>query len=246
MAGVTHRASGLPRAARGDAPARSQAQLLADLLAVKASLLELADEHAGVLGRQLRTPVRRHRNRRARPAEASVARRAARQLLEVVGEQPVDQLALRECHRCGACQGCAPRPAHRGRCRRPPAGHGLRCRARVLHAYGVGRRQVLSGSWDPGWLVWVGRLRPGLMPSKDGPHTTCGSWALGPARRRRRRIRGDVYLRVTRRQRLRLPVSRRRRRGPRLGPARVRLRDRRRRRRPCPRDWQLGRPTHVH
>ena len=159
MAGVTHRASGLPRAARGDAPARSQAQLLADLLAVKASLLELADEHAGVLGRQLRTPVRRHRNRRARPAEASVARRAARQLLEVVGEQPVDQLALRECHRCGACQGCAPRPAHRGRCRRPPAGHGLRCRARVLHAYGVGRRQVLSGSWDPGWLVWVGRLR---------------------------------------------------------------------------------------
>jgi hypothetical protein len=38
-------------------------------------------------------------------------------------------------------------------------------------------------------------FEPGLMPSKHGPHTTCGSRALGPARRRRRRIRGDVYLR---------------------------------------------------
>jgi hypothetical protein len=99
---------------------RSQAQLLADLVAVKASLLELADEHARVLGRQLKTPVRRHRDRRARSAEASVARRAPRQLLEVVGEHPVDQLALRECHRSGACQGCAPRLAHRGRRRMPP------------------------------------------------------------------------------------------------------------------------------
>ena len=109
-----------PRLGPGLPAPRSQAQLLADLGAVKASLLELTDEHAGVLGRQLKTPVGRHRNRRARTAEAPVARRAARQLLEVVGEQPADQRALRECHRSAACQGCAPRPARRGRRRMPP------------------------------------------------------------------------------------------------------------------------------
>jgi hypothetical protein len=35
----------------------------------------------------------------------------------------------------------------------------------------------------------------GLMPSKRGPHTTCGNRALGPASWRRRHVRGDVYLR---------------------------------------------------
>lgn len=38
-------------------------------------------------------------------------------------------------------------------------------------------------------------FEPGLMPSKHGPHTSCGPTALGPARWRRRRVVEDVYLR---------------------------------------------------
>jgi hypothetical protein len=75
-----------------------------------------------------------------------VARRAARQLLEVVGEQPVDQLALGECHRSGACQGCAPRPARRGRRRMPPR----RSRPSPPHPRParLRRRSPLARSWS--------------------------------------------------------------------------------------------------
>ncbi|HVW18038.1 MAG TPA: hypothetical protein VHB30_07295 [Solirubrobacteraceae bacterium] len=38
-------------------------------------------------------------------------------------------------------------------------------------------------------------FEPGAMPSKHGPHTTCGSRSVGPARWRRRRVAQDVYLR---------------------------------------------------
>jgi hypothetical protein len=38
-------------------------------------------------------------------------------------------------------------------------------------------------------------FEPGIMPSKHGPHTSCGPRALGPARWRRRRVTDEVYLR---------------------------------------------------
>ncbi|HET6508010.1 MAG TPA: hypothetical protein VFG42_14565 [Baekduia sp.] len=38
-------------------------------------------------------------------------------------------------------------------------------------------------------------FEPGLMPSKHGPHTTCGNRAHGPTSWRRRGVVGDAYLR---------------------------------------------------
>jgi hypothetical protein len=74
-----------------------------------------------------------------------------------------------------------------------------------LHAgQGLGRQTVRSPDHDdlPPDRPCKGPagfdFEPGVMPSKQGPHTSCGARAMGPARQRARVVAAaDVYIRYS-------------------------------------------------